>query len=171
VEQGLATVSPELGVVEIANWNSSSQIVISGDKAAVEAGVKAVGAAKAVFLPVSAPFHCRLMLPAEEKLALDLDCALFQDLRFPIVNNVDVAEIVSAAQARDGVKRQVSRAVLWQGIMEKLLVEKGVRKFAEVGCGKVLSGLIKRAAKDLGFSVDILNFESRADLEKFGVLG
>jgi len=154
------------GIVDVANWNGESQIVISGEKEAVEKAAAAINASRTVFLPVSAPFHSRLMLPAEEKLAIDLDAVPFRDLEFPIINNVDVREIKSAAEARDGVKRQVSRPVLWHAAMEKLVKEKKLTRFVEIGTGKVLAGLAKKCTRDWGVPAEIVNIETFADIAK-----
>jgi [acyl-carrier-protein] S-malonyltransferase len=140
----LARVSS--GVVQIANWNSPDQVVIAGHKAAVEDAIRIAKPPRAVMLPVSAPFHSSLMAPAEERLAADLDRTEFRDLRFPVVTNVDARLIRTGAEARDALKRQVSRPVLWSKSME-LLGGEGVESFVEFGPGKVLTGLLKRIGK------------------------
>jgi [acyl-carrier-protein] S-malonyltransferase len=155
------------GVVDIANWNSSSQIVISGEKPAVEEAVKKLSAPKSVFLPVSAPFHSPLMLPAEEKLAIDLDNTEFEDLKFPVINNVEAGEMSGGDEARDALKQQVSRPVLWYETMLKFLQEYQLRRFVEIGSGTVLSGLIKRTARELGHEIHVQSIQSLADLSKF----
>ncbi len=152
-------------VVNIANWNSAGQVVISGEKGAVEEAVRRLGV-KSVFLPVSAPFHSELMLPAEEKLALDLDRVEFADPRFPVINNWQVRRVTSAAEAREGLKKQVSRPVRWHETMEAILDDPAAVRFAEVGSGKVLAGLLKRAARDKNRPVEIVNIENMADIEK-----
>jgi [acyl-carrier-protein] S-malonyltransferase len=152
-------------VVNLANWNSATQIVISGEKNAVEEAARRLGV-KTVFLPVSAPFHSELMLPAEEKLALDLDRVKFSDLAFPVINNWQTLRVTLADEARDGLKKQVSRPVLWQATMEAMLQESALDHFAEIGSGKVLSGLLKRAARDGQRDVQIVNIENLADLKK-----
>ncbi|MEN8221713.1 MAG: ACP S-malonyltransferase [Acidobacteriota bacterium] len=152
------------GIVNIANWNSSSQIVISGEKGAVENAVEILDAPKSVMLPVSAPFHSELMLPAEEKLSSDLDNVKFRDLKFPIINNVDVEEITSSDKVRDGLRRQVSRPVWWHSTVLKMLNDKGVEKYAEVGAGKVLGGLIRRTSRDLDKKIELANFQTFEDL-------
>ncbi len=134
------------GVVEIANWNSDDQIVISGEKAAVDEALAAIQAPRSVVLPVSAPFHSRLMRPAEERLAADLDAVDFADPRFPIVTNVDARLIRTGAEARDALKRQVSRAVLWTKSMA-VLKDMGIEACVECGPGKVLAGLFKRIGR------------------------
>jgi [acyl-carrier-protein] S-malonyltransferase len=152
-------------VVNIANWNSAGQVVISGEKGAVEEAVRRLGV-KSVFLPVSAPFHSELMLPAEEKLALDLDRVDFADPRFPVINNWQVRKVTSAVEAREGLKKQVSRPVRWHETMEAILDDPAAVRFAEVGSGKVLAGLLKRAARDKNRPVEIVNIENMADIEK-----
>jgi [acyl-carrier-protein] S-malonyltransferase len=152
-------------VVNIANWNSAGQVVISGEKGAVEEAVSRLGV-KSVFLPVSAPFHSELMLPAEEKLALDLDRVDFADPRFPVINNWQARKVTSAAEAREGLKKQVSRPVRWHETMEAILDDPAAVRFAEVGSGKVLAGLLKRAARDKNRPVEIVNIENMADIEK-----
>jgi [acyl-carrier-protein] S-malonyltransferase len=152
-------------VVNIANWNSAGQVVISGEKGAVEEAVRRLGV-KSVFLPVSAPFHSELMLPAEEKLALDLDRVDFADPRFPVINNWQVRRVTSAVEAREGLKKQVSRPVRWHETMEAILDDPAAVRFAEVGSGKVLAGLLKRAARDKNRPVEIVNIENMADIEK-----
>ena len=144
VERRLAEV--RVGIVEIANWNSDDQIVISGEKAAVEEALALIKAPRSVLLPVSAPFHSRLMKPAEERLAADLDATAFADPRFPIVTNVDARPIRTGAEARDALKRQVSRSVLWTRSMAALK-DMGVEACVECGPGKVLAGLLKRIAR------------------------
>jgi len=163
VREALAEVP---GPVDLANWNSAGQIVISGEKGAVEEAVRRLAPPRSVFLPVSAPFHSRLMLPAEERLAPDLDRIRFQDPRFPVVNNVDVALVTGGTVARDGLKRQVSRPVLWHAIMEKMLGEMAVTRFVEIGTGKVLSGIVRKTAKELGKTVEVTSIENLADLQK-----
>jgi [acyl-carrier-protein] S-malonyltransferase len=144
IERRLAEV--RAGVVEIANWNSDDQIVISGDRAAVEEALALIQAPKSVLLPVSAPFHSRLMQPAEERLAADLDATAFADPRFPIITNVDARVIRTGEEARDALKRQVSRSVLWSKSMA-VMNGLGVEACVECGPGKVLAGLVKRIAR------------------------
>ena len=152
-------------VVNLANWNSAGQVVISGEKTAVEEAVRRL-AVKTVFLPVSAPFHSELMLPAEEKLAQDLERVAFADPRFPVINNWQVRKVTSAAQAREGLRMQVSRPVRWHETMELLLADPAIANYAEIGSGKVLAGLLKRAARDSQRQVAIVNIENLADIEK-----
>ena len=163
VLDGLARVRS--GIAEVANWNSPEQTVIAGDKAAVEEAISLIKAPRSVFLPVSAPFHSRLMKSAEKKLAVDLDLTVFQDLRFPVVTNVDARLIRSGEEARDALTRQVSRPVLWHESMEQLKSE-GVTHFVELGSGKVLSGLIKRIGRGWPQPFTVLNVEDMDSLDR-----
>jgi [acyl-carrier-protein] S-malonyltransferase len=150
-------------VVSPANLNSPGQIVIAGDREAVERAVvisKEAGAKRAIVLQVSAPFHCSLLMPAEERLSFDIDGCSVGDLRFPLVTNVDAGIIRTGAEARSALKRQVSRPVRWQESIQRLL-EEGVRTFVEVGPGKVLLGLIRSIDK----SVTMLNAEDEKSVE------
>jgi [acyl-carrier-protein] S-malonyltransferase len=153
------------GVVEIANWNSGEQIVISGEKAAVEEALALIKAPRAVMLPVSAPFHSRLMRPAEEKLAADLDRVTFRDPGFPVITNVDARLIRTGEEARDALKRQVSRAVLWASSM-KILEGMDIDICVELGPGKVLSGLFKRISRDWPKAPAVASVENWEGLEK-----
>jgi [acyl-carrier-protein] S-malonyltransferase len=156
VEEGIQSVGD--GVVEIANWNSRDQIVIAGHKEAVERAISLIDAPRAVKLPVSAPFHCRLMQSAAEKLAYDLDYVEFRDLKFPVVTNVDARVIHTGEQARDALKRQVSSGVLWyksMGVFEAGKISASV----ELGSGNVLSGLMKRISRAWPDRPQILNVE------------
>ena len=132
-------------VVTAANLNSADQIVIAGHRAAVERAMelaKAAGAKRVVPLPVSAPFHCPLMKPAQGRLKVDLDTATFLDLRFPLVNNWQAREIATGAEAREGLYRQVPNPVLWTATIE-YLGRQGIERWYEVGAGSVLSGLLR----------------------------
>jgi [acyl-carrier-protein] S-malonyltransferase len=131
-----------------ANVNSPGQIVIAGSAAAVERAIpvlKGRGARRAIPLKVSAPFHCALMLPAQERLAAHLDSIEFADLGVPLVTNVDAALIRTGAEARASLVRQVSQPVRWRESVE-LLAREGVDTFVEVGPGKVLTGLVRQTA-------------------------
>jgi [acyl-carrier-protein] S-malonyltransferase len=145
-----------------ANFNTPTQIVIAGNAEAVERAIeecKARGARRAMLLKVSAPFHCALMMHAQEQMQPLLAAAHFNDLEFPIVNNADAALTSDGAQAREALVRQISSSVRWTDSIAKLLAE-GVTTFVEVGPGKVLSGLVKAIAKELGKEVTLLNIEN-----------
>lgn len=162
VQQALTEV--EEGVVEIANWNSKEQIVIAGHEAAVKEALTRIQPRRSIMLPVSAPFHCELMRSAEEKLAADLEAVEFRDLAFPIVTNVDARIIHQGEDARDSLKRQVTRTVLWFKSME-VMVQEGVNMFVELGSGNVLSGLMKRIGRDWPSPPLVLNGEDVPSLE------
>src|SRR5271156_7158470 len=133
-------------VCQAANINSSEQIVISGNAGAVERAVKLAterGAKKAVSLPVSAPFHCALMQPAQDRLARDLGAVTFQNPSCTVVCNVDAAVVGPAEAARSALIRQVTGTVRWEPSV-RLLIEKGASLFVEVGPGKVLWGLMRQ---------------------------
>lgn len=138
-------------IVSPANYNSPGQIVIAGHAGAVERAVALAveaGARKAVMLAVSAPFHCALMEPARDRLALELDAIEFRDLSIPLVNNAAATVVTSAAEAREGLKRQVPSPVLWDQSIGRLASE-GVDTFLEVGPGRVLTGLLRSIDRTL----------------------
>jgi [acyl-carrier-protein] S-malonyltransferase len=135
-------------VVSAANLNSPDQIVIAGHTGAVNRAVqlaKAAGAKRAVLLPVSAPFHCALMRPAQEQLKADLDATTFRDLSMPLVNNFEAREIRTGAEARAGLYEQVPNPVRWVESM-RYLAAQGVTDAIEIGAGTVLKGLLKTIA-------------------------
>jgi [acyl-carrier-protein] S-malonyltransferase len=142
----IASEAAQGEVCQAANINSLEQIVISGNTAAVDRAITLAterGAKKAVRLPVSAPFHCSLMQPAQDRLAADLRALEFQNPSFPVVCNVDAQVVTSAEASRDALIRQVTGAVKWEPSV-RLLIDKGVSLFIEVGPGKVLWGLMRQ---------------------------
>jgi [acyl-carrier-protein] S-malonyltransferase len=152
------------GVVSAANLNSPEQIVISGAAAAVEkagAMAKDAGAKKVVMLAVSAPFHCALMQPAQDRLAEDLRQLAYSTPSMPIVTNVDAALTTDAEQLHDALIRQVTGSVRWVESM-RLLIEQRPTHFIEVGPGKVLSGLMRQIDR----SQTVLHVNDEATLEK-----
>jgi len=151
-------------VVSAANLNSPDQIVIAGHLGAVERAMelaKAAGARKAILLPVSAPFHCSLMQPAQQRLAADLDAVQFRDLDVPLVNNWQAKLIRTANDARDGLYQQVPNPVRWSESIQRMAAE-GVTRFIEVGAGGVLTGLLRNINPELQGS----KFGVPEDLEK-----
>jgi len=140
-----------------ANINSPGQVVIAGNAEAVDRAselLRSAGAKRVIALKVSAPFHSALMLPAQERLAVDLEGVSFKNLAAPLVTNVDAAIIHKGAEARDALVRQVSSPVRWLESME-LLIKEGVDTFVEVGPGKVLTGLLRQISRDVrGFNVE-----------------
>jgi [acyl-carrier-protein] S-malonyltransferase len=152
-------------VVSVANLNAPGQVVIAGTKAAVDRAIevaKSRGVRRALPLPVSAPFHCALMRPAEEKLRPVLDAAEIKDLWVALVSNVDASPIGTATAVRNALVRQVASPVRWVESVERMIAM-GVRRFVEVGPGSVLTGLIKR----IDPSVELLNVSDVASIEKF----
>ena len=151
-------------VCQAANINSPEQIVISGNAGAVERAVELAGkrgAKKAVNLPVSAPFHCALMQPAKDRLAIDLNALAFQNPSCPVVCNVDAVPVTTGDAARDALNRQVTGSVKWEPSI-RLLIAKGVNLFIEVGPGKVLWGLMRQIDR----SKTCLAVGDEASLEK-----
>lgn len=147
-----------------ANLNAPEQTVISGAKEAVERAMelcKEAGAKRCVLLPVSAPFHCSLMRPAQERLATDLESMPFADAAIPVVANVDARCVSRASDARDCLIRQVTGAVRWVECMQVMLGD-GVTQFVEVGPGRVLSGLMRQIDR----SKTMLNVEDPESLAK-----
>ena len=147
-EGKLETILGEAAQAEIvtaANLNSPDQIVIAGNAGAVRRAVElaqAAGARRAVLLPVSAPFHCPLMKPAQERLKADLDATPFRDLAVPLINNWQARAVRTAAEAREGLYQQVPNPVRWYDSIRALAAE-GVTRFIEVGAGGVLTSLLR----------------------------
>lgn len=144
-EQVAAVCESTPGVVEVANYNSSQQTVISGEVAAVSAASETLKASKARVIPlaVSAPFHSSLMRGAAEAFARDLEQASFAPLAVPLISNVDARAITSTENSVDLLTAQVTGSVRWTDTINYLL-EQGVTAFVELGSGNVLSGLVKR---------------------------
>ena len=150
-------------VVAPANFNSPGQIVIAGAAAAVQRAsdlARSLGARRVVPLPVSAPFHCALMRPAEDRLRPELLALSAADPRIPVVANIDAEPKRTAAAAIDALVRQVSAPVQWDGVIRRLASE-GVSTYVEVGPGAVLSGLVRK----IHAGAHVLQFGSPADLE------
>jgi [acyl-carrier-protein] S-malonyltransferase len=153
----------ENDVVSPANLNSPEQTVISGSAAAVKRAVEIAsqsGAKRAVILPVSAPFHCALMMPAQERLEADLRATQFSALKIPLLTNVDAQAISTGEEARDALIRQVTAPVRWLDSVREM-IESGVTVFVEVGPGKVLTGLLRQIDR----SVRVFNVEDSASLQ------
>jgi [acyl-carrier-protein] S-malonyltransferase len=140
-----------------ANINSPSQVVIAGNADAVDRAceiLKGKGAKRAIKLNVSAPFHCGLMMPAEERLAVDLEQLNYGPFSFPIVHNIDAERSDDVSKVADALKRQVSSPVKWLQSVQNLR-SLGVEKFVEVGPGKVLTGLLRQIDRDaIGLNVE-----------------
>lgn len=145
------TASTGAGVVSVANDNAPGQIVIAGDAGTVDRAMvaaKSRGARRAVRLPVSAPFHCELMRPAQERLESDLRATSFADLRVPLVTNVDARDIRTGGEAREALVRQVTARVRWADSVRHLR-RLGVAAAIEVGPGQVLTGLVRRIERQI----------------------
>jgi [acyl-carrier-protein] S-malonyltransferase len=145
-----------------ANINSQNQVVIAGNAEAIDRAVallKERGAKRAIKLKVSAPFHCALMRPAQDRLAVDLLAIRFEDLEIPVVTNVDAKSVTAGNEARDALVRQVSQTVRWLESVE-FLIGHGVQSFIEIGPGKVLSGLLRQ----IDGSVSCVNVEDAVSL-------
>ena len=137
-----------------ANLNSPEQTVISGHAGAVKRAVEIasqLGAKRAVMLPVSAPFHSALMVPAQQRLEKDLRAVQFSTLKMPLVTNVDADTVELGDEARDALIRQVIMPVRWEESI-RLLIDEGVNTFVEVGPGKVLVGLLRQIERSVGAS-------------------
>jgi [acyl-carrier-protein] S-malonyltransferase len=125
--------------------NSPDQVVIAGHKGAVDRAMelaKTAGAKRVVALPVSAPFHCALMRPAQQRLRADLDATSFAGLKMPLVNNWQATEVRTGVEAREGLFQQVPNTVRWTESIQRLAAA-GVERWFEVGAGAVLSGLLR----------------------------
>jgi [acyl-carrier-protein] S-malonyltransferase len=156
--------SPSSAVVSPANLNSPDQTVISGAAVAVERTAdlcKQAGAKRTVMLPVSAPFHCALMQPAQDALAHDLAKLGFDDPRFPVAANVDARLLTKGSEVPDCLVRQVTGPVRWVECIQ-LLIAQGATHFIEVGPGRVLSGLMRQIDRNQ----KTLNVEDSSSLEK-----
>jgi [acyl-carrier-protein] S-malonyltransferase len=156
-------------VVSPANLNGAGQVVIAGSADAVARAIeraKALGARRAVLLQVSAPFHCALMKPAEERLEPELRALRTNTPHVPVIANVDAAPKTDGASAIDALVRQVSSPVRWEEVMQRLVAE-GATTFVEVGPGTVLTGLARKHARGATCS----NFDSPAQLAAIEALG
>jgi len=151
-------ICAEVGNVWPANFNSPGQVVISGQKAAVEAAgvkIKEAGAKRVIPLAVSAPFHCPLMQPAADNLKAELEKIEIKDIQIPVVANVTADYVTRASEIRELLYKQVTSPVLWEDSVKKMIAD-GVTSFVEVGTGNVLAGLIKKIDK----AVEVKSYSS-----------
>ena len=158
----------KIGICQIANDNATGQIVLSGEKAAVEKAAetaKDIGVKKAVMLPVSAPFHCDMMQPAAEAMAQALAETIIAEPSVPVVNNVTASPVTSPDQIRNDLVAQVTGRVRWRETVEWMAGEGGIERFAEPGCGKVLTVMLRRIVK----GVDGSALNSPEALEAFAL--
>jgi [acyl-carrier-protein] S-malonyltransferase len=152
------------GIVEPANYNCPGQISIAGEVKAVEKAMELClekGAKRAIQLAVSAPFHCSMLRPAGELLAVELQNVNFSEFKTPLVANVSGKVVKSSADIKETLIRQVSSPVLWEASV-RFMLEQGVDTFVEIGPGKVLSGFVKKISKD----ARTFNIEDLASLQK-----
>ncbi|NLC67346.1 MAG: ACP S-malonyltransferase [Clostridiaceae bacterium] len=163
IEECCAEAS-KINVVAPANYNCPGQVVIAGEKKAVETAIELCvqkGAKRAVLLKVSAPFHCSLMEPAGKKLAAELEKVTLNDMSIPVVSNVNAGYVKDKLMVKDLLIRQVSSPVYWEASIRKML-EDGVDTFVEIGPGTVLSGFTRKIRKD----AKVFNVENMASLEE-----
>jgi [acyl-carrier-protein] S-malonyltransferase len=154
----------DVGVVEPANFNCPGQIVIAGEIKAVEKAVEIAiskGSKRSMILPVSAPFHCSMLKPAGEKLAIELEKVQLYNIKIPLITNVTADYVNSKDEIKDLLIKQVSSPVRWEDSIKKMISD-GVGTFVEIGPGKVLSGFIKKIDRKL----KCLNVENIDSLEK-----
>lgn len=163
--QAICAEAAQGEIVSVANINAPGQIVIAGTKAGIDRAIdvaKKRGVRRALPLPVSAPFHCELMKPAEQRLQPVLEEANLRDLEMSLVSNVDASPIGTAHAVRNALLRQVASPVRWVESIEKMIAM-GVRRFVEVGPGNVLTGLIRR----IDSSVELINVSDAASIEAY----
>ncbi len=140
----------EFGIVSPANFNCPGQITVAGETAAVEKAceiAKEMGAKRALMLPVSAPFHCEMLIGAGEKLAKEMENVTFGEMKIPLITNVTADYVKSADDIKPLLVKQVSSSVLWEKSINRMLSD-GVETFIEVGPGKALSGFMKKINKE-----------------------
>lgn len=151
-------------IVSPANYNAQDQVVISGLKDAVLKAseiAKKLGAKRIIPLKVSAPFHCQLMKPAEEKLKNDIERIVFRDARYPIFSNVEAKMIVTSDEIKENLIKQITAPVKWYQIIIEM-IKNGVDTFIEIGPGKVLAGLVKRISPESR----VYNIQDRKSLDE-----
>jgi [acyl-carrier-protein] S-malonyltransferase len=156
-------------IVTAANLNAPDQIVIAGHAGAVQRAVelaKAAGARRAIPLTVSAPFHCPLMKPAQDRMLPELNATAFDDLDWPLINNWQAREIRTGSEARLGLIEQIPNAVRWAASI-RYLAAQGVDRFFEVGPGCVLTGLLR----SIDPALQGIRFGEAADIEKLNLVG
>ena len=168
VLQGIIEESQQYGVIQIANYNSYNQIVLSGEKQAVDYAIqlaKEKGIKRIVPLLVSAPFHCRLMEPAEKLLANDLKAIEFRDLTMPFISNANGQIVRYPSEIPPLLIKQLSHSVLWRQTIE-LMMFSGVGTFIEIGPGTTLINLVSSIAKSKDYEVNVISIQNVGDLGK-----
>jgi len=162
--EAILTEASQGEVVTAAGFNSPDQIVIAGHATAVNRAVelaKAAGARRAILLPVSAPFHCALLKPAQDRMKPELDAIEFRDLTVPLINNWQAREVRTGAEAREGLYHQIPNPVRWSESIA-LLASRGVTRFIEVGAGAALTGMLR----NIDPALTGLKFGEAADWDK-----
>jgi [acyl-carrier-protein] S-malonyltransferase len=162
--EGVLTDAAQGEIVTAANLNSPDQVVIAGHASAVKRAMelaKAAGAKRAILLPVSAPFHCPLMKPAQERLQSDLERTTFHDPQIPLVSNWSAQIVHTADEARESLLQQIPNPVRWTESIQ-LLTTSGVRRCIEVGAGSVLTGL----CRNIDAAIKAAKFGEPGDLDK-----
>jgi len=162
--EAILTEASQGEVVTAAGFNSPDQIVIAGHATAVNRAVelaKAAGARRAILLPVSAPFHCALLKPAQDRMKPELDAIEFRDLTVPLINNWQDREVRTGAEAREGLYHQIPNPVRWSESIA-LLASRGVTRFIEVGAGAALTGMLR----NIDPALTGLKFGEAADWDK-----
>ncbi|MFQ5520277.1 MAG: ACP S-malonyltransferase, partial [Candidatus Methylomirabilia bacterium] len=156
-EAARPTSGGDAELVSVANINADTQVVIAGHKGAVERAVTLAagrGALKSVLLPVSAPFHTALMLPAAERLAKEIETVAVSPPKFPVVRNVDAGLTSSAEEVSPFLIEQVASPVRWTDCVRRMIGE-GATGFVEIGPGRVLTGLLRRISAEVkGYAVE-----------------
>ncbi len=168
LENDVLEKAQKFGIVGAANFNSPGQIVISGEVNAVAKAceiAKEMGAVKAVPLAVSAPFHCSMLIPAGEKLAMELGNISFNEFKIPVISNTTADYYPGKEAVKELLTRQVSNSILWEDTVVRMIKD-GVDTFIEVGPGNTLSKFIKRIARNLKTKVFIYNIEDSESLKK-----
>jgi [acyl-carrier-protein] S-malonyltransferase len=156
-------LAAEVGTVEAANFNCPGQVAVAGEINALKKAqetLKSLGAKRCMLLPVSAPFHSSMMIPAGERLAAELAKVEIKDPEVPVLANINADYYATAEQVRDGLIRQVSNPVLWEQSMRRFIAD-GYDMFVEVGPGNVLTGLLKKIDKQSKF----INFNGEGEPE------
>jgi [acyl-carrier-protein] S-malonyltransferase len=162
--EAILTEASQGEVVTAAGFNSPDQTVIAGHATAVNRAVelaKAAGARRAILLPVSAPFHCALLKPAQDRMKPELDAIEFRDLTVPLINNWQAREVRTGAEAREGLYHQIPNPVRWSESIA-LLASRGVTRFIEVGAGAALTGMLR----NIDPALTGLKFGEAADWDK-----
>jgi len=162
--EAILTEASQGEVVTAAGFNSPDQTVIAGHATAVNRAVelaKAAGARRAILLPVSAPFHCALLKPAQDRMKPELDATEFRDLAVPLINNWQAREIRTGAEAREGLYHQIPNPVRWLESI-RLLASRGVTRFIEVGAGAALTGMLR----NIDTALTGLKFGEASDWDK-----